>query len=322
MTTKIQLRRGTASQWTSANPTLSAGELGFETDTNRFKLGNGSSGWSSLSYFYNKTDNDASYLSAASASTTYLTQASASTTYLTITSAGTTYLTQSSASTVYLTQASASTAYQAKDTELTALAGLTSAADRLPYFTGSGTASLATFTTFGRSLVDDADAATARTTLGLGTMAVETASNYLTTANAATTYLTQSSASTTYLTQVSASTTYLTQSSASTTYLPISLSTNAQTGTTYTLVLSDAAKLVEISNTSAITLTVPTNASVAFPIGTQINILQTNTGQITVGGAGVTINATPGLKLRSQWSSATLIKRGTDTWVLVGDLSA
>ena len=52
-------------------------------------------------------------------------------------------------------------------------------------------------------------------------------------------------------------------------------------------------------------------------------LLQTNTGQVTVVGAGgVTINASPGLKLRTQWASATLIKRAENTWVLVGDITA
>jgi hypothetical protein len=91
----------------------------------------------------------------------------------------------------------------------------------------------------------------------------------------------------------------------------------------YTLVLSDASKLVEINSGSANNLTVPLDSSVAFAVGTQISLLQVGAGQMTVvATGGVTINATPGLKLRAQWSSATLVKRATDTWVLVGDLSA
>ena len=100
------------------------------------------------------------------------------------------------------------------------------------------------------------------------------------------------------------------------------VSTNAQTAS-YTLVLADKNKIVEISNASANTLTVPPNSSVAFPVGSQINVLQTGAGQTTItAGAGVTINGTPGLKVRAQWSYVTLIKRATDTWVAVGDLSA
>lgn len=99
---------------------------------------------------------------------------------------------------------------------------------------------------------------------------------------------------------------------------------NAQAGA-YTLVLTDKDKIVEVGNASAVTLSVPTDASVAFPVGTQITILQTGAGQVTVAAVTpgtTTVNATPGAKLRAQWSSATLIKRAANSWVLVGDLTS
>ena len=100
------------------------------------------------------------------------------------------------------------------------------------------------------------------------------------------------------------------------------VSTSAQTAS-YTLVLADKNKIVEMSVATANTLTVPPNSSVAYAVGSQINILQTGAGQTTVtAGVGVTVNAAPGLKMRTQWSYATLVKRATDTWVLVGDISA
>jgi hypothetical protein len=97
---------------------------------------------------------------------------------------------------------------------------------------------------------------------------------------------------------------------------------NAQTGTTYTLVLTDNGRLVTLSNASAITLTVPTNASVAFATGAIINLQQIGAGQVTVAGdTGVTVTGT-GTKLRAQYSAAALVKTGTDSWTLIGDLSA
>jgi hypothetical protein len=90
----------------------------------------------------------------------------------------------------------------------------------------------------------------------------------------------------------------------------------------YTLVLGDAGKLVTVSSSSSATVTVPANASVAFPVGTHIDIARLGVGAVTVDGdAGVTVNSTPGRRLRAAYSTGTLIKLGTNTWLLVGDLA-
>jgi hypothetical protein len=98
---------------------------------------------------------------------------------------------------------------------------------------------------------------------------------------------------------------------------------NNQVGTTYTLVLADQGKLVTMANGSATTLTIPTNASVAFPVDTRIDLSQDGAGQMTVAVAGgVTLNSAGGAtKLRTQYSGASLIKRATNTWQLVGDIT-
>jgi hypothetical protein len=207
--TQVQVRRGTASQWTSANPTLASGEWGFETDTGKVKIGNGSTAWTSLGY----------------------------------TGAG--------------------------DIEgVTASTGLTGGGT-------SGTVSLSIDTSV------TADLTTAQT---------------------------------------------LTNKTL--TDPKINLALNAQTGTTYTFVLTDNGKLVTASNGSAQTYSIPTNASVAYPTGTQINIIQIGAGQVTINAvtSGTTTIASTGAtatapKLRAQYSSATCIKVATDTWYVIGDIA-
>lgn len=107
------------------------------------------------------------------------------------------------------------------------------------------------------------------------------------------------------------------------------LAIDAKTGTTYTFVLGDANnELITASNASAQTYSIPTNANVAFPIGSQINIIQIGAGQVTINAvtSGTTTVLSNGAtaaspKLRVQYSSATLIKVATDTWYVIGDLA-
>ena len=172
---------------------------------------------------------------------------------------------------------------------------LANASDLSSYLLSSAVSS------YGATLIDDADAPTARTTLGLGTMAVETASDYLTTSSASSTYLTQSSASSTYLTQSSASSTYLTQSSASSTYL-----TQSSASSTYAQ-LSGADFTGDISVTSSTNAKLTINDNIGEVGSGNLALQASNSAEtalrplglrgddirLATGSYGVGINATP-----------------------------
>jgi hypothetical protein len=178
--TQIQIRRGTAAQWTSTNPTLASGEFGYETDTGKIKIGSGSTAWNSLGY------------------------------------------------------------------------------------TGAGDVTLTGTQTLTNKTLTDAK---------------------------------------------------------------VNLAFDAETAS-YTAVLANNSQVVTMDNASANTFSIPTNASVAFPVGTQINVLQIGAGQTTIQAvtSGTTsILSTGGTaaapKLRTRYSMATCIKASTDLWYVVGDIS-
>jgi hypothetical protein len=103
---------------------------------------------------------------------------------------------------------------------------------------------------------------------------------------------------------------------------PLVVSLNTQTGTAYTTVLGDGNKLLTLDSTG-ISVTIPAASSVAYPTGSQIHLYQSGTGQVTLTGAsGVSIYSSNGLKTRAQYSVATVIKVGINSWVLIGDVTA
>ena len=107
------------------------------------------------------------------------------------------------------------------------------------------------------------------------------------------------------------------------THAPVRRPLNNQTGTTYAPVVADENTMVTLSNAATITVTLPSNATQAFPVGAEVDFAQIGAGQVTfAAGSGATANATPGLKLRAQWSAATAKKISTNGWLIVGDCSA
>lgn len=251
--TQIQIRRGTASQWTSTNPTLASGEQGYETDTGKMKIGNGSTAWNSLSYA----------ITGAIGTVTSIT-AGTGLSGGTITSTGTIAI----------------------DSTVATL-------------TGSQTLTNKTLTTPVISSISNS-----------GTVTLPTGSVTLASLTGTETF------------------TNKTLTSPTLNDPKINLTLDAQTGTTYTVVLDDNGQVVTMNNASANTFSIPTNASVAFPIGTQINVLQIGAGQTTIQAvtSGTTTIQSTGAsaaapKLRARYSAATCLKAGTDLWYVFGDVS-
>lgn len=192
---------------------------------------------------------------------------------------------------------------QPLDADLSAIAALASAADRVPYSTGAQAWALTVLTGFARTLLDDADAATARATLGLGTLST------LSTVTSA--EITDGTIATADLADGSVTVAKLADQ-------PI----NAQTGTTYTVVVADRRKLVTLTNAAAITVTLPTPTSLGLAAGASIDFAVLGAGMATfTAGVGATVNATPSAVTRAQYSAVTALAISTTGWLLVGDLA-
>lgn len=307
--TQIQIRRGTAAQWTSANPTLAAGEFGYETDTNKAKIGNGSSAWTALSYA----------ISGAAGTVTSIT-AGTGLSGGAITSSGTIAIDTATTADLTTAQTLTNKTISASNNTLTGVATET----------GTQTLTNKTLTTPVISSISNT-----------GTLTLPTSTDTLV-GRATTDTLTNKTLTTPVITSISNSGTVTiptgtvtlatltgteTLTNKTLTDPKINLAFDAETAS-YTVVLANNGQVVTMDNASANTLSIPTNASVAYPVGTQINVLQIGAGQTTIQAvtSGTTTIQSTGAsaaapKIRARYGMATCIKAATDTWYVIGDIA-
>ena len=303
MAVQIQLRRGTASEWTAVNPTLAAGELVIETDTDKYKIGDGSTAWTSLGYsslpstaIANTVVDAKGDIVAATAADTVSRLAVGTDTYvLTADSGEATGLIWAAPTTGDITAVVAGTNIGGGATGGSATVNLAIDAAVDMGTDGSGVDVTFHSATAGDNMLWDASDEKLVITGTDGQNSLEVADGDV----EITDQLTVSGG------------------------LVAPLQINAQTGTTYTFVLADAGKMVTSSNGSAQTLTVPPNSSVAYATGTQIIVQAIGSGTATLAeGSGVTINSKDSNKdIDGQYAAATLIKTATNVWSLIGALA-
>jgi hypothetical protein len=191
---------------------------------------------------------------------------------------------------------------------LAAIDGAGSAANKLPYYTGSNAVALADLTSVARTLLAQTTQALMRTT-GLGM-----SSNGSSLVSAADYAAMKVLLALTVGTDVQAYSAKLTSIAANT--------VTTQSGTSYTAVLADADTYIQFTNGSAISFTIPPNSSVAFSVGTVIEVEQAGAGALSfVAGSGVTLNSrSSDLTLAGQYAVAFAKKVATNTWTVNGDL--
>lgn len=337
----VQLKRGTSSQWFSKNPILKNGELGVELDTKRMKLGNGTTRWNSLNYITvvpaDLANTIGSYIPEE--------EKGISGGVATLNSSG--VIPDSQIPSGIARDTEIITSYNDLDdvpilfsgsyTDLTEKPTLFSGSyddlsnkPTIPSLTGYATetyvgtaisnlvdsapGTLNTLNELAAAINDDASyAATITTSLGLkapladptftGTVSgiTKTMVGLGNLDNTADLDKPISTAAQSALDNKSDKI--------------ISISSKSES---YVIQDTDLGKLIEMSSGGTVTIT----DSSSFPIGFSVDVVQTGSSQVTVAGTSFTPNATPGLKLRAQWSSATLIKRALNSWVVLGDLSA